>query len=301
VRRQDAEHEMTRTACGVVDDDCGDGAADLGCFTPEGYRQAGTPQDVTVYGVTDVFGNGVDADDITLEIFEPGDGCTEPGALLATATAHVADCVAELDQERCQEENPDNEGEFRDLGYFELAEPVPTETLLALRTSGNPALWKPLVLYNLYFENAEVENGRVYYEARVLSTDDYRTIPAAAGMPAGVTPGNGALAGEVHDCGDVRLSFAQVGTDPGPPSPFRITYFNENPDHPLPVSSRTEGTSVLGLWASLNLPPGPARVSALGFTDGGMVSLGWFDLCVFADTVSAVTLRGPPPQQVPAE
>ncbi|MBI2893220.1 MAG: hypothetical protein HYY06_06675 [Deltaproteobacteria bacterium] len=302
VRRQDESHPLARTPCGAVDDDCGPGEPDLGCFQPDGYRVAGDPQDVIVYGVTDIFGNGVDADDIRVEIFEPGGDCGDgPGTLLATTTALVDDCVAALGQEECQEEDPDDEGSFRDLGYFEFTETVPTETILALRTSGNPSLWKPLVLYNLYFTNDEVSEGRVFYEARVLSTDDYRTIPASAGMPAGISPGNGALAGEVHDCGDARVGFAQVATDPAPPQPYSITYFNDNPDDPLPISSRTEGTSILGLWASLNLPPGPAKVSAIGFVGDGMVSLGWFDVCVFADTVSAVTLRGPRPQQLPSD
>ncbi len=302
VRRQDGDHPLARTACGDVDEDCADGEPDLSCFLPEGAVEPGESEEVIVYGVTDIFGNGVDADGITLELFEPDPTCADgsPGRLLSTATASVDDCVAALGEDRCREEDPDNEGEFRDLGYYEFAEAVPSETLLVMRTSGNPALWKPLVLYNIYFANADVEqDGRAFYEARVLSTDDYRTIPASAGMPAGISPGNGALAGEVHDCGDVRVSFAQVGTEPGPPAPFSITYFNEDPDNPLPVSSRTEGTSLLGLWASLNLPPGPAKVSAVGWVDGGMVSLGWFDTCVFADTVSAVTLRGPRPQQLP--
>lgn len=269
-----------------------------------GYRTRGEPEDVIVHGVTDIFGNGLDADDITLEIFEPEpDGAcgAEPGTLVATATANVEDCVDALDVDRCREENPDDEGQFRDLGYFEFADPVPSETLLALRTSGNPGLWKPLVLYNLYFANDEIEDGRVFYEARVLSTDDYRTIPASAGIPEGITPGNGALAGEIHDCGDVRVSFAQVATEPSPPAPRTTTYFNDNPDDPLPVASRTEGTSLLGLWASLNVPPGATKVSAIGVVDGALVSLGWFDACVFPDTVSAVTLRGPRPSQVAGE
>lgn len=298
VRRPTAA--LDRTPCGAVDDDCGDGAPDLGCFEPDGYPEAGAPEDVTLYGVIDVFGNGVDADDITLEVFLPGTDCgAEPGELLATTTASVDRCPTELDVDRCQEEDPDDEGEFRALGYFEFEDPIPTETILAIRTSGSAALWKPLVLYNVYFHASEVEDGRVFYEARVLSTDDYRTIPASAGIPAGIAPGHGAIAGEIHDCGDVRLSFAQVGTSPAPPAPHTITYFNDNPDDPLPQASRTEGTSILGLWASLDIPPGPARVVAVGLSGDQIVSGGWFDTCVFADTVSAVTLRGIRPSQVP--
>ncbi len=155
VRRPSAE--LTRTPCGAVDDDCGGGAPDLGCFDPAGYPEAGTPEDVTLYGVIDVFGNGVDADDITLEVFLPGETCgTEPGELLATTTASVARCPTELDVEQCQEEDPDDEGEFRSLGYYEFETAIPTETLLAIRTSGSAALWKPLVLYNVYFHADEV-------------------------------------------------------------------------------------------------------------------------------------------------
>jgi hypothetical protein len=57
------------------------------------------------------------------------------------------------------------------------------------------------------------------------------------------------------------------------------------------------GTSRLSLYAALDLPPGPVDVAAVGRVDGDVVSLGWYRVRVFANSVTAVTLRGLRPHQ----
>ena len=56
------------------DDFCDPGAPsaapDLGCFVEGSRPTRGEVQMVTVYGVADVFGNGDDADNITIEVYE---------------------------------------------------------------------------------------------------------------------------------------------------------------------------------------------------------------------------------------
>jgi hypothetical protein len=270
---------------------------------------------VTVYGVVDVFGNGGDADGITVEIYEEGaDGAM--GSLVGSASSAVvgAECPAtQSPSEPCCESEIeyDNDMEVgtRNLGFYAI-ENVPTETPLLVRTSGNPEFWRELYTFNILIPNEEVESGaagdlcteapdgmRWEYRARILSRSDYNSIPLTAGLPSGVPSGNGGVAGEVHDCDNVRLEFAQVATNPNAEI---LTFFNDNPSNPLPDRSRVEGTSLLGLYAALNLPTGPVDVAAVGrLEDGTVVSLGWYRARIFPDAVSVVTFRGLRAHQVP--
>ena len=80
------------------DDAGGDGAPELTCNTMGNYRVRGEVQMVTVYGVVDVFGNGSDADMITVEIYEEGtDGAL--GTMLGSAVASIDDPCSETEDE----------------------------------------------------------------------------------------------------------------------------------------------------------------------------------------------------------
>jgi hypothetical protein len=63
--------------------------------------------------------------------------------------------------------------------------------------------------------------------------------------------------------------------------------------------SRTQGTSLLGLYSGLDMAPGPVDVAAVGYVDGQTVSLGWYHAQIFADAVTVVSLRGIRATQVP--
>ena len=281
----------------------GDGSPAIDCMMPGMYDPAGTPMMITVYGVVDVFGNGGDADAITVEIYrESTDG--QLGELVGSATSSIASACSE------EEDEIDNDMVIgtRMLGFYSIAN-VPTETPLIVKTSGNPDFWKDLYTYNFYVFNDEVDGSgaagapcgdapaapRFEYRARTLSRSDYVSIPLTAGIPGGITAGNGAVAGEVHDCDDVRLEYAQVGVSPLPET---LVYFNDNPSNPLPQMGRAEGTSMLGLYSALNVPAGPVDVSAVGRVGEDAVSLGWYRVRVFENSVTAVTLRGLRPHQV---
>ncbi len=221
--------------------------------------------------------------------------------MLGAATASTASGCAETEDEI------DNDMVIgtRDLGFYAIPN-VPTETPLIVKTYGASDFWRDLYTYNFQVLDEEVEGSaaagdpcadapagpRAEYRARTLSRSDYNSIPLTAGI-SGITSGNGALAGEVHDCTDVRVENASVGVYP---IPRVLAYFNDNPSNPLPDISRT-GTSLLGLYAALDLPPGPADVSAVGLVGGQLVSLGWYHARVFPNSVTAVTLRGLRPSQ----
>jgi hypothetical protein len=198
---------------------------------------------------------------------------------------------------------------------------VPTNTFLVIRTIGldgaavNPdhVTWAPLVQYNVFLstadpacvldpykgdENCLDQSGAtpVYrLNANLLSRSDYETIPITAGLSGGVTPGHGAVAGEVHDCDDIRVGFAQIGFDP---IPLRPIYFNGNPVMTLPeIGGAVRGTDRLGLFAGLDLPPGDVTVVALGDVGGTLTELGRFTARVFPNTVTTVGINGGKPVQ----
>ncbi|MCS6797065.1 MAG: hypothetical protein NZ898_00810 [Myxococcota bacterium] len=284
-------------------DESADGAApDLRCFMPGMYRPLGTPRMVTLYGVVDVFGNGGDADGIRVEVYREGpDG--QLGELVGSAVASTASACKETEDEI----DDDMVVGTRDLGFYQISD-VPSETPLIIKTSGDAAFWRELYTYNVQFLEEQLETTRppcpelsgagpfVEYRARTLSRSDYTSIPLTAGLPGGVPAGQGAVAGEVHDCGDVRLEYAQVATSP---APLTLVYFNDNPSNPLPQMGRVEGTSLLGLYAALGVPPGPVDVAAVGRVGGELVSLGWYRAQVFGGAVTVVTFRGLRSQQHP--
>ena len=105
------------------------------------------------------------------------------------------------------------------------------------------------------------------------------------------------IAGEVHDCGDIRLAGATVDIDAAHEGD--MFYFGDNEANPLPDKTRTSaGTSKLGLFGTLNVTTGvPIRISALGIHDGQTVLLGTHTVQAFKGGVTALRLRGRRPWQ----
>jgi len=77
-----------------------------------------------------------------------------------------------------------------------------------------------------------------------------------------------------------------------------VTYFTNDEDNPLPDTS-AKGTSVLGLYAAIDVVPGPVAVAAGGFVGGEFVTAGFFRARIFPDSVTAVTFRGLPVVELP--
>lgn len=304
----EASGEIARTP---KDDFCdgaaGDAPPNFGCFMPGSYNVAVASETITLYGVVDVFGNGGDADNITVEAYaENADGSL--GELLGSSVASVGDPCSEV------EDLIENDMVIgtRNLGFY-FIENIPSETPIVIKQSGNPDFWRTIYSYNIYAPDAELERDapaadacatmsnaafdgvpRWEFKARILSTSDWTSIPLTAGLVEGVRSGSGVVAGEVHDCDDVRIEYAQIGTTP---EAIVTTYFNDNPDNPLPSAGRTEGTSLLGLFAALDIPEGPVDIAALARVDGEIVSAGWYRARVFAGAVTTVTVRGLRPFQ----
>ena len=262
----------------------GSGPPDLTCLAAGHYPKKGTSQNVKMSGVVKMFSHGCESKNVSIAVFAvTGDADINEASPLGTPVTTGAECmttgVASTDSGDC--------GTRYECKYS--YDGVPTETELVIRTKGD--FWAPLYDYNIYVPNAQVKGGVWAHDVRALATDDYSVIPQAAiGGP--ITPGNGAIAGEVHDCGDVRLHGAAVDVDV---QKKVVTYFTDNEDHPLPDLAATS-TSILGLYAALDVPPGPANVAALGLVGGKLTTVGYFRVKVYPDAVTAITFRGAPAQ-----
>jgi hypothetical protein len=269
----------------------GKGAPDLSCFE-EGSLPAppdtAASKPVKLKGVVKIFSNGCESKNLTIEVHKvirtggADDGM--PGDLVGAAVTTPASCkdvgVPE-ENEKC--------GTRYECTY-EYAD-VPTETELMVVTDGD--IWAPIYEYGLFIGNADVKDGAYEKDVRALASDDYQLIPQVA-LGKTITAGNGALAGEVHDCGDVRLVDAIVDIDQ---PKFSLSYFTDNEENPLP-NIDAHSTSTLGLYSALDVKPGPVHVAAAGVKDGKLVSLGYFRARVFPDAVTSFTFRGLRPFQV---
>ena len=277
--------ELKRSA--TVKEFGGAGAPKLDCFAPAGYPAKADPAStkaVQMSGTVKIFSNGCESKLVKIEVFEVGeDGAlgTPAGIALTTASDCKANGVA-TDNSDC--------GTRYECNYIYSG--VPTEKELVIRTSG--VNWAEFYDYNIFIPNTEIVNGEWKHNLRALAAEDYNAIAQAAiGGP--ITSGNGAIAGEVHDCGDVRLQNAIVDID----QPKKIlSYFTSNEAHPLPDLGAT-GTSTLGIYSALDVAPGPVSVAAIGKIGGKLTALGHYRARVFPNAVTIVTFRGVEPFQVP--
>jgi len=264
---------------------------DLGCL--DAPPPAGTPKTVTLKGHVRLFSSGEDSIGVKIEIFTMG----ENGALgtLVGAAVETSDSDADAKKDTFLKKCPDGGCTFRAYTY----PGVPTETRLILKTSdaANTQQWAVLYDYDTYFANSEVQAGDVVeYDPSVVASTDLNTVASAAGGFT-VKQDKGLLAGEVHDCGDVRLAAATVDIDAAHEAD--MFYFGENEADPLPDKSRQAlGTSKLGLFGTLNVATGvPIRVSALGKQGDQTVLLGSTTVQTFPGAVTALRLRGRRPWQ----
>jgi hypothetical protein len=273
----------------------GTGAPQVACLQAGNYPAApGASQNVTVNGFARIFSSGCESNDLKITFHKvirnggPDDGKLGDAVGASINTAENCEMIGELtDPEDCQEVRWECPYSYP---------MVPTETELAIKTesaTGADGKWAPLIQYNIYIPNSEVVSGAWDHDVRALAMPDYSVIPSTAiGKP--ITPGNGAVAGEVHDCGDVRLLNATVGIDKPKAG---LTYFTSDEDSPLPDLG-AKSTSKLGLYAALDVPQGQVNVAAIGLVGGQKVALGRHTVWVYPDTVSSVTFRGLRPYQV---
>lgn len=295
-----SQKTITRTTDTVDYSDPNAGPPDLSCFNGE-PEEIKPSQLVTLEGEIEAFSNGCDLSNVKLEVYtvdnDPSSATYRDKKELVGA-AILSDDFAQVDD--VDEDCPDEIVKNRLYRY----ENVPTYTELMVVTSssdesgaGGKPLWKALYTYNLYITETDPDfnaTTKVYTrDQRALADSDFQLIPTVAlGSP--ISNGNGAIGGEVHDCGNIRIQNALVDINL---TRSIVTYFNDDEFNPLPDTSRNQiGTGRTSIWSALNVVPGVARVAATGLIDEGgtqkLVTLGHYDVRIFPNAVTSLTFRG---------
>ncbi len=191
---------------------------------------------------------------------------------------------------------------------------VPTNKQLVISSTGangmSDQVWATVFAWNVFLSTADpdckdlsstdcwdktdAQNPKYQLNVSALSQSDYVNIPQTAGLSGGIPMGQGAVAGEIHDCDNIRIANVTVGVTP---PAARFTYFNGDPIKTIPDASRL-ATDRLGLYAGLSLTPGTASVVAGGLLSAGatLTSFGTFDAHAFPDSVTIVNVNGGKPQ-----
>lgn len=267
-----------------------DPTIDLACLDAPAAQ--GSPQTITLKGHVRLFSSGGDSKGAKIEIYKQADD----GSLgdLVGAAVNASDDDATVKTETFLKKCPDGGCTLRSYEY----PGVPTETRLIVKTSdaAGGGQWAELYDYDIYFANGEVKDGSIEYEPSVVAATDINTVASAAGGFT-VKQDKGLLAGEVHDCADVRLAGATVDIDAAHEAD--MFYFGENESDPLPDKSRGAlGTSKLGLFGTLNVTTNvPIRISAIGKQGDQTILLGTTVVRTFPGAVTALRLRGRRPWQ----
>ncbi len=273
-------------------------APDLDCLASP--APLGTPKTVKLKGFVKLFSSGNDSSGVKIEIFKEGaNGAL--GDLVGTAFTTSNDDVKDppqTPQPTWSSKCPTDGCKLRSYTY----DGVPTETPLIVKTSdatGTGNTWSELYDYNIYVPNSAVDGSNTApYDPSAVAATDVNTVASAAGGFT-IKPDKGVLAGEVHDCGDVRLSGAMVDTDL--PHEGEMFYFNDVESDPLPDKTRAPqglGTSKLGLFGALNIETGkPMHISAVIKSGGKDVLLGTYTVQLFPGAITALSFRGRRPWQ----
>lgn len=192
-------------------------------------------------------------------------------ALKATCEARVAQISGIVDAttliygHTLSTENEDGS----EFAQFAL-ENIPTNTVFAYKTSGRETRWRDTWEYGLYTRADLIVGESMRIDTNAVSASTWQTIPPAVGFAGGIDDLNGAVAGAIRDCGveggrapwnvvhaTAGFSFISAQT--------RLAYFNGNPNNRLPAGGRID-SNIDGLFAAINLPPGPNRVSSMACT-----------------------------------
>lgn len=287
---------------------------DLSCLTNPGTLDTTHSKMVTLTGYVWVFSNGVTlpgeslpgSSGVKVEVFSEnymaGDGSISGSPIAMAYTTSSTDKADPVDTTWLK-----NCPQGCNLRQYTIPN-VPTETPLVIKTSdaSGSGNWATVYDYNIYFSNAQVAAGfpgvsscpagDACYDATAAASSDLGTVANTLGVS--IDGSEGLLAGEVHDCGDVRLYGATVNTDTR--AETQVTYFTEDEGNPLPDTTATV-TSHLGLFGAINYPTGkPIRVTATAqdpANPGKFLMLGTYVVQMYPGAVTALSFRGRRPWQ----
>jgi hypothetical protein len=285
-----------------------DPTVELGCLTTP--PTAGPSHTSTLSGFVKIFSSGSDTQGVTVAVFQVD---TSTGQLLdQVGSSYITSASDAFETNDWLQSCSGDDCLFR---HYQVTE-VPTEKPLVIMTSDatGSGFWADSYDYYVYFSDDSTcaADGGPCVSSRGLSGWTTRYDATAVAMAdivglAGSTAGNitldpteGIIVGEVHDCGDIRISGATVDTGIQHLGP--LFYFDGDEANPLPDETRSvddEGTSALGMFGALDLPAAtPIRVSAIGIFEGRDTLLGTAVVQTYAGpSLTAITLRGRRPFQ----
>lgn len=277
------------------------GSPDLTCLAsaPAGGMQ----QTVTLTGYVWLFSSGVDSAGVKVEVFKETnpntDGAIDPTPLNPGGYVTKMTDPA-YPQDTTWSSKCPNGCQFRQY----TISGIPTDTPLVIKTSdGNGmGMWATVYDYNIYFSSSSLQTPdgggapQAYYLATAAAATDLGVVAGTVGLSPDSS--KGMLAGEVHDCNDVRLNGATVGTSVEVSG--GIFYLTGNEGNPLPDQT-AHTTSDLSLFGGINYPTGtPIRVTAVAkdpANAGKLLMLGTYVVQAYPGAVTALALRGRRPWQ----
>lgn len=211
------------------------------------------PEKATFFGPAETFGLNGSTIGVSVQVYKyDGNKPLSATTLLGSFTTKNPDDMETQDcAEKCSEDRfclnkscvkrQDSAG--NDIGYFTI-EDIPTNTSIIVKTTGPNLV--TTVQYNLWLPADKVKDGFFQERAFVVTQLTKSLIPGTAGIRK-IQDGNGAVAGEIHDCQDRILAGARVSVSL---RSQKLTYFNGDGDQPDPSK---EETAEDGVYAALNI------------------------------------------------
>jgi hypothetical protein len=266
------------------------GQPDTACYLDPPETGVG-PAEVKVTGCVDVF--GLASNTIDLEVTYYRDG------MLDDPIAGPAVAVDDIDCESG--------------GYYELAG-VPTNKLLARKVACPASMpdcgFKDTWQFDVYLDASTAAGGAISgrnnaeANVQVVSEATWLLIPRTLGLSAGIQKGRGMAAGRVKDCDLNHIMGAVAGIS----APARVlAYFNgaegalddqgnEKASDPDPARTSTNSD---GLYAAVDVAPGPASINSQILVNKSVISLGVHKIEVMPNALSILDFTGKRPESDP--
>ena len=283
---------------------CGDPVTpiDMSCYTTPATAPA-LPATITIEGFVDTFGLEKATTGVTVEVQRPD------GTVISTVASNA--------NHRCARTKTVGTKTVILAGY--TIPNVPTNQLVVFKNSGPE--FRNTYSFGQHFDTTECQtpapvtddtchsgcftrNGQIIlrHDTNAISNQTWTLIPLTAGYNRGIARGNAAFAGQIHDCKDNQLKGAAIGFQPTANAKV-MTYFNGNCEDPnanisVPFSNRDS------LYAGLDATPttgAGVKVTAEALVGGVLKNVGLWDLKLYPDSVSLLTLHKPVPTVIPAD
>lgn len=300
-------------------------APDLSCIDQSDAPVTQTTT-ATLYGAVARFGDGRKTENMLVEVMladdfdaTPCEGISDPtaqrdcfvtgdtvGTVIGSSTSALpptpsslpAACEGHEDCPigyQCTEKSSVEFACTEQFGLYEIAD-VPLGVPLIIRTTAqsNQTRWHDTWVFNvILYEDQVDDDGRVQYDATIVSDGQWLLTPNTVGLSAGVTDGHGVIGGRVRDCrGTDRDSWPISEVTIGLAAPaVKTVFFNNLEDDTVPLIDR-ESTNILGRFAALDIAPGWNRIAGAGRVGAEVVSVGSVPVYVFPNALTIVSWPG---------